>query len=190
MKVCFNIGHGRNANGIFDFGTQSKDFNIKEFDFNKDVAENYLRPMNWPSDIQVNFVYQQSWEGLPKQLNELKPDFILSMHCNGAAGEATPGSEVLYAEGSVKGLQAAKIALSELEKVFGKSGRSTPLLSRTLNDRGGGLLIHTAAPIIICEPFFMTNNKSMGFALKNKQKLAQAYFNTVIKFNEYLKSIK
>jgi len=84
--------------------------NLTEFDFNDRLSLDIQVSVQ---DVTVERVYRRTYRELPNDINELHPDFIISLHCNAFNKEAS-GTEVLYYYKSNKGKKAADILQKEL----------------------------------------------------------------------------
>ncbi len=164
-KLCaLVIGHSKRSPGAVNSKA-----GVTEFDFNDDLAC-YIKRKVKQTDIQQ--VYRRTYKQLPDDLNELKPDFIVDLHCNAFNTKAS-GSEVLYYYKSEKGKQMAEILLKHLVDALKLPNRG--IKPRSSEDRGGYLLRYTNAPCVIAEPFFIDNDDDLATAQSNIEALAEAY---------------
>lgn len=108
--------------------------NITEFDFNDDLAC-YIKRKVKKTDIQQ--VYCRTYKQLPDDLNELEPDFIISLHCNAFNTQAS-GTEVLHYHKSIKDKKMAEVLLGHLVEVLKLPNRG--IKPKRSKDRGGYLL--------------------------------------------------
>ncbi|MGB1247812.1 MAG: N-acetylmuramoyl-L-alanine amidase [Chitinophagales bacterium] len=166
------VGHRPNAPGAC-----SAKFNICEFPFNKEIAEQVQAKVK---NARVQLVYRDNhpkgYSTLPAKINALSPNFIVSLHCNAASPDAK-GTEMLYYHTSTKSHKMAKIMQRKVLDAFNFSNRYTK--ARSGDDRGVHLLKNTAAPCIITEPFFFSNDTETEIVLNNKSKLVDAYTNGI-----------
>ena len=184
MKVCINIGHGRNGN-TFDPGAINKEINVIEYDYVRDLAINIA--MKWTSmKHELKLVFQQSYHTLPATINSINPDFIISLHLNGHHTRTASGTEMLYWKGSRKGKELAQIVYDNVHSCLDLKKRSNPVRGLTHEDRGGGLLMHTNAPCVIAESFFVTNNDDYFIGEQKIEELAYKYICAIDQFIEYL----
>lgn len=164
MKKCaLVIGHKKASPGA-----ANKSSGLTEFVFNDALAidiENEL------TGVEVQRVYRRTYSSLPSDINQLNPDFIVSLHCN-AFDENASGTEVLYHHRSVKGKLMAQILDDHLVKALNIKDRG--IKPKTAEDRGGHLLKCTEAPCVIAEPFFIDNNSDLKVAMDNRKKLIRA----------------
>ena len=158
------IGHKKSSPGA-----KNLDSGLYEFDFNRQLS-GLIEEKVQKADIQT--VYRRTYETLPGDINQLNPDFIISLHCN-AFDKTASGTEVLYYHKSTKGEEMATILKGHLLGCLGLNDRG--IRPKTSEDRGGWLLKYTNAPCIIAEPFFVDNNSDLQKALDNKDALAAAY---------------
>jgi len=169
-KIVLVVGHKPSSAGAFN-----ETYNLKEFDYNdKLVAEIVDKlTMGWFFDkVEPVVVYRDTYNGLPKKINDKNPDFIISFHCN-AFNKKVSGTEVLYYHTSKNGKKMAEILQKHLLKALGLKNRG--VLGKTAEDRGGYLLRYTKAPCIIAEPFFIDNDSDLVCAEVNRRELVAAY---------------
>jgi len=165
MKKCaLVIGHKKSSPGA-----SNKSSGTTEFAFNDELAIEIEAEV---SGVDVQRVYRRTYNSLPGDINELNPDFIVSLHCNAFDGKAT-GTEVLYYHRSVKGKLMAEILKDHLVNALGLKDRGVK--PKTAEDRGGYLLKNTAAPCVIAEPFFIDNDGDLKVAADKRKKLVKAY---------------
>ena len=171
LKTCaLVVGHRPGAKGA----SSTEPMRVDEFDYN-----NALAPMIQARVTQADVLVvlrddnQQGYNRLPGKINNHKPDFIVSLHCNAFSSSAAHGTEMLYFHKSTKGHKMAKVLQRHVVAALGLKNRFTK--AKTVNDRGGHLLKHTNAPCVICEPFFMSNLNDMQTALDRRNELAAAY---------------
>lgn len=155
MRVVVVVGHQE-----FSPGASNKSFDVSEFDFNSKLALNIVdnfKEHNMSDEILVAY-RKTNYQDLPIQLNALKPDLIVSLHCN-AFNEQVSGCEVLYYHKSTKGKDIAAIFQDKLVNLIENNNRG--IKPKSSEDRGGYLLKCTNAPCIIVEPFFIDNNDEL-----------------------------
>ncbi|GFD70365.1 N-acetylmuramoyl-L-alanine amidase [Alteromonas sp. KUL106] len=162
--VAVVIGHKKNSPGA-----QNLSSGKTEFSFNEELS---LEIEKRAKQVKIQRVYRRTYDSLPKDLNELEPDFIVSLHCNAFDTKAS-GTEVLYYHKSVKGKIAAQILNDHLVSALGLSDRGTK--AKTSEDRGGYLLKSTNATCLIAEPFFIDNNNDFDRAMSKYDELVDAY---------------
>ena len=162
------IGHRKSARGAV-----SRDESVTEFDFNSDLAKDIKRRV---SKANVKIVFRDNsprgLSRLPAKINDVGPDFILSLHCNAFNHNAT-GTETLYFHSSKRGKKLAGIVQKQLLGALDLKNRRTK--SKKDGDRGASVLKFTNAPCVICEPFFIDNDDDLDVATRRKKSLAAAY---------------
>lgn len=169
MKKCaLVIGHKKSSPGA-----SNKSSGLTEFLFNDKLAIDIEEEI---SGVQVQRVYRRTYNSLPDDINELNPDFIVSLHCNAFDGSAS-GTEVLYYHRSTKGQFMAGVLNEQLVEALGLKNRG--LKPKTAEDRGGNLLKNTLAPCVIAEPFFIDNNEDLKTATDKRDLLVKAYANAI-----------
>ena len=172
-KLCaLVIGHKKKSPGAANV-----DAKLAEFNFNEELARR-IETMTVNAEIQR--VYRRTYKSLPDDINELGPDFIVSLHCN-AFNRKASGTEVLYHHKSRKGERLAGILLRHLVDHLKLPNRG--IKPRTAEDRGGYLLRYTKAPCVIGEPFFIDNDDDLAKAQGDLDGLAAAYANAIDEFS-------
>lgn len=165
MKKCaLVIGHKK-----YSPGASNSNSKLTEFAFNDALAVDIEKEV---VGVDVQRVYRRTFDSLPQDVNELNPDFIVSLHCNAFDGSAT-GTEVLYYHRSTRGKAIAEILNERLVGALGLRNRGVK--PKTSEDRGGYLLKKTVAPCVIAEPFFIDNDSDLKVASDNRAALAKAY---------------
>ncbi|GKT11531.1 MAG: N-acetylmuramoyl-L-alanine amidase [Thiomicrorhabdus sp.] len=169
MKLCaLVIGHKKTSPGA-----SNKASALSEFEFNDALAQQIEESAG---TVHVQRVYRRTYNSLPEDLNQLAPDFIISLHCN-AFNEQASGTETLYYHRSVKGKLIAEILNNNLVDALGLKDRG--IKPKSAEDRGGFLLKTTQAPCIIAEPFFIDNDTDLATAESNRNQLVQAYISSI-----------
>lgn len=169
MKKCaLVIGHKKTSPGALN-----KESGLAEFQFNDELAIDIEKEVN---DVEVQRVYRRTYNSLPSDINELNPDFIISLHCN-AFNETVSGTEVLFYHRSEKGKLLAEILNKKLVEALGLDNRGE--IPKSAEDRGGDLLKNTIAPCIIAEPFFIDNDSDLKTAQDNREALITAYADSI-----------
>lgn len=165
MKTCaLVIGHKKYSPGAVNLAS-----GINEFKFNEQLAIEIEQRV---SDVLIQRVYRRTYNTLPLDINELDPDFVISLHCN-AFNKTASGTEVLYYHRSKKGKLFADILQKKLVLALSLPDRG--IKSRTVEDRGGYLLKQTNAPCLISEPFFIDNDSDLEIVTTNRFALVDAY---------------
>jgi len=168
-KLCaLVIGHQKTSPGAKNAGSS-----MTEFEFNENLSM-LIEHRVLQTDIQR--VYRRTRVELLGDINALNPDFIVSLHCNSFAGDAT-GTEVLYYHKSSRGKMAAEILQRHLHNHLQLRDRG--IKPRRSKDRGGSLLKKTIAPCLIAEPFFISNDNDLARAMSDLDGLAEAYANAI-----------
>ena len=165
MKTCaLVIGHKKASPGA-----ENTSSGVTEFAFNEQLAMEIEQKV---SGVQIQRVYRRTYKTLPGDINELEPDFSISLHCN-AFNQTASGTEVLFYHRSDKGRQMAEILNEKLVRALGLKNRGVQ--PKTAEDRGGYLLKNAAAPCVIAEPFFIDNDMDLEAATSKRQLLVSAY---------------
>ncbi|MFD2166219.1 N-acetylmuramoyl-L-alanine amidase [Thalassotalea euphylliae] len=165
MKRCaLVIGHKKDNPGAINAAQ-----GLSEFDFNEQLAKDIEQEV---SGASIQRVYRRTYRQLPDDINELNPDFIVSLHCNAFNTQAS-GCEMLYYHRSSNGELMAEILQSHVQSALNNNDRGKK--PKSAEDRGGFLLRYTSAPCVITEPFFIDNDQELANARDKYQQLVQAY---------------
>lgn len=166
MKVALVIGHKQMSGGANSYN------HITEFEYNEELVGMVASDLA-DTNIEVLIFHRKVYRDLPNEINEQKPDLVISFHCNAFNTEAT-GSETLYYHKSIKGKEIADKFQKSIHRCLGLVNRG--IKPKTTEERGGYLLRYTDAPCILLEPFFIDNplDFSVGTELKNDLSLAIA----------------
>ena len=165
MKLCaLVVGHKKNNPGATNQAT-----GLSEFEFNEQLAIDIEKRV---TQVTVQRVYRRTYRQLPSDIDELEPDFIVSLHCN-AFNQSANGCEMLYYHRSKKGKAMAEILQQKVQSALGNHDRGTK--PKSAEDRGGYLLRYTAAPCVITEPFFIDNDDELSNAKAKYEQLVSAY---------------
>jgi len=177
------IGHKKTSPGAYNI-----DHDIYEFEFNEKIALG-IEKRFYDSDIIIQRIYRRTYKSLPNDINELNPDFIISLHCN-AFNTKAKGCEVLYYYKSWLGLTMATILQKNLLSIKPDSieSRDRGIVPLTVEDRGGYLLKYTKAPCVIAEPFFIDNSNELEYFLDpiNEAALIAAYCKSIEEITKVL----
>lgn len=172
MKTCaLVIGHKKTSPGAVN-----KSQNLSEFDYNEQLAMDIEYALKDQQEVHVQKVYRRTYSSLPDDINELAPDFIVSLHCN-AFNKKASGTEVLFYHRSKKGKKLAKKLNKSLVTALGLKDRG--IKAKSAEDRGGFLLKKTDAPCLIAEPFFIDNDKDLAVAETHHADLVTAYAKSI-----------
>jgi len=176
-RCALVIGHKKDSPGAMN-----ENSNVSEFTFNEELGlliEKKVKKAN------INRIYRRTYKTLSGDINELDPDFVISLHCNCFDGKVS-GTEVLYHHKSQKGKEIAEILLTNLVEYLKLPNRG--IKPRTTEDKGGYLLRYTTAPCVIGEPFFIDNDSDLARAMENLDGLAIAYAKAIDEISEKLKN--
>lgn len=171
------IGHKKNSPGAIN-----ENNNLDEFGFNEKLVFLIGKKVK---KTNVTRVYRRTYATLPGDINELDPDFVISLHCN-YYDRKTSGTEVLYHHKSRKGKEIAEILLKNLVEYLGLPDRG--IKPKTVEDKGGYLLRYTAAPCLIAEPFFIDNDDDLARAMEDLDGLAEAYTKAIDEISKKLET--
>ncbi len=176
-RCALVIGHKKESPGAVN-----KNSDMNEYLFNEELVP--LIEMK-VKNAGIHRVYRRTYATLPSDINELDPDFIISLHCNAYNGHAS-GSEVLYYHRSPMGKEIAGILLEKVVNCLNLPDRG--IKAKTAEDRGGYLLRYTMAPCVIAEPFFIDNDSDLEQAMEKLDDLAEAYAMAIDEVSELIQS--
>lgn len=169
-KVALVVGHKKTSQGAVN-----KSANVSEFEFNEKLAKAIVALPRTGIDIEI--VYRSTYRLLPARINRLKPDLVVSLHCN-AFNKKTDGCEVLYYHKSEDGKKAADVFQKNLQKTLGNTDRG--IKPKVTEDRGGYLLKYTNATALILEPFFIDNDDEYKNATDKFDALANSILDSTV----------
>lgn len=179
MKCGLIIGHKKNRPGGYN-----EKYNITEYQFNKKLAHDiYSEIQTINTDVMIQIIERNTYKSLPDDINQLSPNFCISLHCN-AYNKKVNGTETLYYHNSTSGKKLAQIVQKNIVKALQFKDRG--VLPRKTEDRGGYLLRYTDMPCVITEPFFLDNDKSYKTVMDKYQKLVTAFVESIIEISHIL----
>lgn len=188
IRCIIDVGHSEQSQGA-----ANKKTGITEWQFNSKLA----------SDIQNKFSTNQNnieivitgrskdiktISDLVNTIEDLEPDFVISLHCN-AFNEKASGFEVLIdseeiADGQKEDLEMADILISHLGMVIPIKNRGIKKLKK--QDRGGYQLYHMLDSNVIVESFFIDNDSDLKIVQENYITLVSALSNSIIEIAKRL----
>lgn len=171
--IAIIVGHTQSSPGAC-----APDGSVCEFGYNEPVARGVVDELE-AGGLTAQVVYRDEpndYSGLPSKVNQLDPDFIVSLHAN-AAGEFATGTEMLYWHDSESGEVLARTLQRHVVAVLGLRDRGVK--PRQSHHRGSHLLKSTRAPCVIAEPFFISNFKDLRRARAKKGQLVRAYVEAI-----------
>ncbi|PTY02957.1 hypothetical protein DB346_08065 [Verrucomicrobia bacterium LW23] len=176
-----DIGHQPSSPG--SVGTHNGQV-ISEYAFNKALASRIEALINSAEVLVLSRDDDEDgYKKLPEKINSYNPDFVVSLHTN-PDGDGASGSSVLYFDGSTRGKKLAGLLQKEFVTALGL--RDNGIEGRGTGAIGGGQLSRTRAPIVIAEPFHMTNPGDLKVAMDHLSDLANAYARAI---NTYASSL-
>lgn len=160
--VAVVVGHRAGSQGAVNANS-----GVTEYEYNDGLAPLICEGLK-RNGMEAVIVHRTTYETLPDDINELNPDFILSLHCNSFGDTSVSGSETLYYHTSTKGKALATSIQREVVNALGLRDRG--IQSTSAEGRGGYLLRYTDAPCVIIEPGFISNDQDFD-ALTEKRSL-------------------
>lgn len=182
MKVALVVGHCEGSKGAWN-----PRFNIAEYDFNNKLAFQILKLFDDSNQIEPVVVHRHlrsGIRGLVVKLNTvICPKLIISMHLNAHSNQAANGTEVLHWHRSKRSGEIAKIFERHFTDFLQTRDRSGQAQAKGVSeeDRGGYILRYTNAWCVLCEPFFLSNDKELHQGLESLSdgSLADAYVKAI-----------
>lgn len=165
MRVGVVVGHSVkdpgavNANGRTEFG------------FNSELATMVSVELLKRDMDPVIIWRDRTYSSMPEKVNSFNVDFSIELHCNAFNTKAS-GSETLFFSGSDNGCRLATFIQEEITGVLGLSDRGAKGVDKSA--RGGLMLVKTAKPHVILEPFFIDNAGDLTVGERRKPQLAEA----------------
>ena len=139
--------------------------------------------------MHVEVVYRQDssngYNTLPYEVNKLRPDFVISFHFNAVDDPSACGTETLHWRGSVNGQRLAGILQEHMLEQLGLKDRGIKPRhggyrdGKWFGDRGSWILGRTAAPCVLAEPGFASNEGDWDVLCRKKDLLAIAYVRAI-----------
>lgn len=177
QKRCALITcHKKDSPGIIN-----KNINMNELEFNEQL---YSLVKDKVKHTVVYRVYRKSYPELSDDINELDPDFIISLHCNTDDG-TTSGTEVLYYQKSRPGKEIAEILQEHLVNFLDLPDRG--ILPKTAENECGLLFRYSTAPCVILKLFFMDNDNDVARVTENMEGLAEAFSEAIDEISKKVK---
>lgn len=168
LKVALNIGHGGIGNH-YDPGAIGAD-GTHEHVFNRDeLAPLLIAELERRGFEVITIIQEKSFGELPRRINAMNPDVILSLHFNAYDSTAT-GTETLYFSFSKKSKALANAIQMNMVDALGLANRG---IKGRIVGRGSALLRKTKAPCVILEPFFGDRAPDLARARERLGELAR-----------------
>jgi len=184
-RVLLCIGHSRKTNGKRDGGAVSVG-GVQEWSYNLDLASR-IQPVLESRGHTVEVVsdygeanYAQAAQFASGRAVAFKADVCLELHFN-AAGEAAKGHEWLVVRGDDRALALAASINRQFCTILPEL-RQRGVKQIGPKDRGYGFLRAMPCPIVICEPFFGSNEADWQVAVDRKRMIAFAIAEGVDQF--------
>lgn len=175
IKVALVVGHSEKRKGAYN-----KNYEVYEYDYNLKLVNAIMDRLidNYKNIDPIVILRDNKYIDLPDLINEEKPKFIISFHCN-AFNKNVGGSEFLCWIDSIKSQEIAFKLNDNLinHNIF--SSRSIKYI-KSQEDRGGYLLKNTKAPCVIAETFFIDNDSDYEKAIKCNNQIISFYEESII----------
>ena len=184
-RVALVVGHRKSDHGAVS-NPAFENGGISEWDYNDSLARAVAGMI---CGMHVDVVHRHDSPGgyntLPYTVNELRPDFIISFHLNAVFDSSAHGSETLHWRGSVNGQRLAGILQNHVLDQLGLRDRGVKSRygeiqnGKWVGDRGSWILGRTAAPCVMGEPGFASNEEDWKVLCREKELLAVAYVRAI-----------
>ena len=162
QRIAVLVGHNSKKTGVFSGG-------IREWNYNRDLAKEictHSRTFGILSRVFYRTYDQEISREIGNAYREIaayNPDMVLDLHCNGFIDPGANGCEMLT-NGGHESTRIGESLCDYITHEFGTKNRGAKILGRHEN---GGLSVYAYSdtpacahiPIIVCEPFFLTNPK-------------------------------
>ncbi len=175
FRVAIAVGHSPEAPGAVNHTTA-----LSEFRFNATLAAAIKLALleRKICEVKIFFRLHNLLPREVKAINQYNPSLALELHANASSDPHATGSECLYWFGSKKGKQIAEVFATNFATFLGLPCRGAK--PRHKGERGWYFLQKTNMPAIICEPFFISNNKDLHVAFSNFHRLVEAYIESIV----------
>ena len=116
--------------------------------------------------------YGSAMRWLSNKMAEDNVTVAIELHFNSASPTAE-GCEMLYYHNSTQGKRLATMLQREVIVEYNTKNRGIKPMQRF--SRGGGFLVKTKCPAVICEPFFGSNEREWRMFSTSRSLLARVY---------------
>lgn len=116
--------------------------------------------------------YGSAMRWVARKMAEDKVTVAIELHFNSASPTAS-GCEMLYYHSSTQGKRLATMLQREVIVEYNTKNRGIKPMQRF--SRGGGFLVKTKCPSVICEPFFGSNEREWRMFSTSRSLLARVY---------------
>ncbi|TLP41021.1 N-acetylmuramoyl-L-alanine amidase family protein [Arcobacter arenosus] len=177
-RIAIVVGHS-----VWSKGAYNENLNLHEFYLNDVLAKEIKNALSLNDDFTPYLVYRKNgYAKLPNDINHTSPDIIISVHHNSSANKNVQGTETLYYHKSTNGKDLATLVQNKMLEVLEFRDRGIKAVDS--EDRGGYVLRYTNAPMILIEPYFMSDDDGVAKGTKLNTELAMAIREGI---EEYLK---
>ena len=175
IRIALIVGHSKH-----DGGAYSPHLDSSEYPWNWDLAERTERHICGHNTCI--FERTESIDQVARDVNRWGADVAISLHFNGVRNPAATGSEVLYWYRSESGQELAALLLKSISEALELPNRGLKPIKR--GQRGWPILMGTAMPTALVEPFFGSNSNDARVAEERKEELAKAYAQAIEDYAE------
>ena len=174
MRIALVVGHSIKSKGAFN-----EEMGIHEYYLNEALAKETKAYMELDKDLEPYLVYRKNGYGrLPTDINETNPDLTISFHHNSSSNKEVQGTETLYYHRSEKSKRIAKEIQKRMVEALGFRDRGIKGVDSEA--RGGYVLKYTNAPMVLIEPYFMSDNDGLIMGAKKQSEVAIALREAVV----------
>ncbi|ESU21460.1 N-acetylmuramoyl-L-alanine amidase [Flavobacterium enshiense DK69] len=168
IRVVIDAGHGGSDTG-------ATNIDLKEKDLCLSIA-NKIKALNKDKNIELFFTREGdesvSLSDRVKEINDLNPDLVISLHTNSSKNNATNGVEVFVPKDLPNSVKSRELAAKFLEVLTNKTG----LNQSGVKTASLFILKNSNCPVFVAELGYISNTKDKTFVIseENQNKIALA----------------
>ena len=158
MRFALVVGHHSASPGAHNAADGTS-----EFEFNTRLAINIWRRLRATQlHLDPVIVFRRTLALLPADIRDTVPVFAISLHANAYNGAVSGTETLLYHRAGTATVELAEILQNHLVEGLGLRDRGCKRVRR--DERGGWLLSRMRVPTVLCEPFFIDNDRDLARA--------------------------
>jgi len=159
------IGHSEKSPGAYN-----NEIGISEYTLNKELAIEVKEECDRRSINAIIIHRLNGYKNLPDDINKTNIDYCISIHHNATSDKTVNGTETLcYHKSKISNKFAFAV---NGQMVLALNTRNRGIKKVNSENRGGYVLKYTTMPMILLEPYFMSNTNAVQN--RNTKKLATA----------------
>mgnify|MGYP000001414644 CR=1 FL=1 len=160
--IVIDVSHGGFDSGIAANGYNEKDITLE--------IANKIKALNKSSNFEI-ILTRETDDFIPiheraNQINELNPDYVISLHVNSAADKERSGKEIFVSDENIQKDQSGDLAM----RLFYYFNDSNVQIKKA----DFHLLENVQHPIVLVELGYLTNNKDLEVLTSEKGQLELA----------------